>query len=251
MKEHIYSTDEYEVKIGDPVVDAEVKATSTSVAIPCAAIPDGKYLVSLEVNGTAVAYRDTFSFASGSCTVGDYTLAYSSYAVTVSTTSNNEVVRLKIEPVEVYVTDAMKAAVVEVSPPSPAELPAITDADNGKVLTANSGVWVAQTPTAGGGDTEYVHFTVTGDNVTCDHTAAEINDAIQEGKDVIGILPTGIAPSLSGVSKVSTGGNSYQLNFAFSVAYFGGSGNKLYVYNITVQSSGSISKTVKYASLTS
>ena len=143
MKEHIYSTDEYEVKIGDPVVDAEVKASSTSVAIPCEAIPDGKYLVSLEVNGTAVAYRDTFSFASGSCTVGDYTLAYSSYAVTVSTTSNNDVVRLKVEPVEVYVTDAMKAAVAKVAPEAPTELPAITAADDGKVLTANSGVWGA------------------------------------------------------------------------------------------------------------
>ena len=131
MKE--YSTSEYEVKIGDPVVDAEVKATSTSVAIPCAAIPDGEYLISLEINGTSAAHRDTFSFASGSCTVGDYTLAYSSYAVTVSTTSNNDVVRLKVEPVEVYVTDAMKAAVVKVSPPSPAELPPITAADIGKV----------------------------------------------------------------------------------------------------------------------
>lgn len=172
MKEHIYSTDEYEVKIGDPVVDAEVKATSTSVAIPCAAIPDGKYLVSLEVNGTAVAFRDTFSFASGSCTVGDYTLAYSSYAVTVSTTSNNDVVRLKIEPVEVYVTDAMKAAVVEVSPPSPAELPAITDADNGKVLTANSGVWGAANPSGGG--VLVVNFN---ENGTLDKTWQELLDA--------------------------------------------------------------------------
>ena len=118
MKEHIYSTDEYEVKIGDPVVDAEVKASSTSVAIPCEAIADGEYLVSLEVNGTVAAHRDTFSFASGSATVGDYTLAYSSYAVTVSTTSNNDVVRLKVEPVEVYVTDAMKAAVAKVAPKS-------------------------------------------------------------------------------------------------------------------------------------
>ena len=118
MKEHIYSTDEYEVKIGDPVVDAEVKASSTSVAIPCEAIPDGEYLVSLEVNGTVAAHRELLAFASGSCTVGDYTLSYSSYAVTVSTTSNNDVVRLKVEPVEVYVTDAMKAAVAKVAPKS-------------------------------------------------------------------------------------------------------------------------------------
>ena len=118
MKEHIYSTDEYEVKIGDPVVDAEVKASSTSVAIPCEAIADGEYLVSLEVNGTVVSHRELLAFASGSCTVGDYTLAYSSYAVTVSTTSNNDVVRLKVEPVDVYVTDAMKAAVAKVAPKS-------------------------------------------------------------------------------------------------------------------------------------
>ena len=118
MKEHIYSTDEYEVKIGDPVVDAEVKASSTSVAIPCEAIADGEYLVSLEVNGTVISHRELMAFASGSCTVGDYTLAYSSYAVTVSTTSNNDVVRLKVEPVEVKVTDAMKAAVAKVAPKS-------------------------------------------------------------------------------------------------------------------------------------
>lgn len=116
MKE--YSTDEYEVKIGDPVVDAEVKASSTSVAIPCEAIADGEYLVSLEVNGTVVSRRELMAFASGSCTVGDYTLAYSSYAVTVSTTEENDVVRLKVEPVEVYVTDAMKAAVAKVAPKS-------------------------------------------------------------------------------------------------------------------------------------
>jgi len=138
--EHIYSTDEYEVKIGEAVVDAEVKASSTSVAIPCKAIPDGNYLVSLEVNGTAVAYRDTFSFASGSCTVGDYTLAYSSYAVTVSTTEENDVVRLKVEPVKVYVTDAMKAAVAKVAPKSEGGgsgggVPTPTADDVGKVLT--------------------------------------------------------------------------------------------------------------------
>lgn len=182
MKEHIYSTDEYEVKIGDPVVDAEVKASSTSVAIPCEAIPDGKYLVSLEVNGTAVAFRDTFSFASGSCTVGDYTLAYSSYSVTVSTTSNNDVVRLKIEPVEVYVTDAMKAAVVEVSPPSPNELPAVTSADAGKVLAVNdSGVWGAQEPSGG------ALYVEVDNNDNTSHSATEIKNALDAGSAVFAV----------------------------------------------------------------
>lgn len=173
MKEHIYSTDEYEVKIGDPVVDAEVKATSTSVAIPCAAIPDGEYLISLEINGTAVAHRDTFSFASGSATVGDYTLSYSSYVVTVSTTSNNDVVRVMVEPLDVKTTDAFRSAVKKVAPQAPNELPAVTSADAGKVLGVNdSGVWVAQTPASGGGV-----LVVTDTNGTLDKTWQEIYDA--------------------------------------------------------------------------
>lgn len=174
MKEHIYSTDEYEVKIGDPVVDAEVKATSTSVAIPCAAIPDGEYLISLEINGTAVAHRDTFSFASGSATVGDYTLSYSSYVVTVSTTSNNDVVRVMVEPLDVKTTDAFRSAVKKVAPQAPNELPAVTDVDAGKVLTVNnSGVWVAQTPASGGGV-----LVVTRTAGTLDKTWQEIVDAM-------------------------------------------------------------------------
>lgn len=173
MKEHIYSTDEFEVKIGDPVVSAEAKATSTSLAFPCEAISDGNYLVSLEVNGTVVAHREAFSFASGSCTVGDYTLAYSSYAVTVSTTSNNDLVRLVIEPLEVDATDAFRAAVKKVAPETPNELPAVTDADDGKVLTADSGVWVAQTPTSGGGV-----LVVTATAGTLDKTWTEIVTAM-------------------------------------------------------------------------
>ena len=180
MKE--YSTSEYEVKIGDPVVDAEVKATSTSVAIPCAAIPDGEYLVSLEVNGTAVAHRDTFSFASGSATVGDYTLAYSSYAVTVSTTSNNDVVRLVIEPLKVVATDAFKAAVNKVAPEAPNELPAVAAADKGKFLHTNESTGALEWAEGGSGGGVLVVADTDG---TLDKTWQEIHDAMLSGGAVI------------------------------------------------------------------
>ena len=177
MKEHIYSTDEYEVKIGDPVVDAEVKASSTSVAIPCEAIADGEYLVSLEVNGTVAAHRELLAFASGSCTVGDYPLAYSSYAVTVSTTSNNDVVRLKVEPVDVYVTDAMKAAVAKVAPATPDELPAVGADDKGKFLHANESTGALEWAEGGsGGGVLVVNGTWGDDGCTLDKTWQEIHD---------------------------------------------------------------------------
>ena len=165
-----------------PVVDAEVKATSTSVAIPCAAIPDGEYLVSLEVNGTAVAHRDTFSFASGSATVGDYTLAYSSYAVTVSTTSNNDVVRLVIEPLKVVATDAFKAAVKKVAPEAPNELPAVAAADKGKFLHTNESTGALEWAEGGSGGGVLVVADTDG---TLDKTWQEIHDAMLSGGAVI------------------------------------------------------------------
>lgn len=58
----------------------------------------------------------------------------------------------------------------------PAELPAVTDADDGKVLTADSGVWVAQTPASGGGV-----LVVTDTDGTLDKTWQEIYDAMLLG----------------------------------------------------------------------
>lgn len=105
----------YNVTIGEPVVDAKGVADS-GLSFPCKAIPDGDYLVTLEVNGTVIAGRDKATFASGSATVGDYTLSYSSYAVSVATLTDDDVVVLRIEPLDVKVSDAFRAAVGKAAP---------------------------------------------------------------------------------------------------------------------------------------
>ncbi len=105
----------YNVTIGEPVVDAKGVADS-GLSFPCKAIPDGDYLVTLEVNGTVIAGRDKAAFASGSATVGDYTLSYSSYAVSVATLTDDDVVVLRIEPLEVKVSDAFRAVVGKAAP---------------------------------------------------------------------------------------------------------------------------------------
>lgn len=59
----------------------------------------------------------------------------------------------------------------------PAELPAVTDVDAGKVLTVNnSGVWVAANPSSGGGA-----LVVTDTDGTLDKTWQEIYDAAENG----------------------------------------------------------------------
>lgn len=98
------------IRVGKPVVDGFIKASSKSVNLPCAPV-DGDVLISLEVNGTVVARRELFTMVEGSVDVGDYTVAYSGGAVTISGTSNNDVVSIRIEPVEVVVSDAFRAAV--------------------------------------------------------------------------------------------------------------------------------------------
>ena len=66
-------------------------------------------------------------------------------------------------------------------------LPPITASDNGKVLTANSGVWVAQNPASGGG-VLVVKFAYANGTSTCDHTYAEIDAAVTAGNPVIGCV---------------------------------------------------------------
>lgn len=125
------------IRVADPVVNGVIKASDTSVSLPCAAV-DGDVLISLDVNGTNVAHRELFTMNEGSVTVGDYTVAYESGAVTITTTSNNDVVSICIEPVEVVVSAAFRAAVGEAAPDAPSELPAVTASDAGKVLTAST-----------------------------------------------------------------------------------------------------------------
>lgn len=163
------------IRVADPVADGFIKASGSSVSLPCDAV-DGDVLITLDVNGTAVAHRELFKMVEGSVTVGDYTVAYSGGAVTISTTSNNDVVSICIEPVEVVVSDAFRVAVGEAAPEAPSGLPAITGTDDGKVLTADSGVWVAQTPASGGGV-----LVVTDTNGTLDKTWQEITDAFLVG----------------------------------------------------------------------
>lgn len=164
----------YSVVIGKPVVHADKKATGSSVSFPCEAIPDGSYLVSLEVNGTVKAYRESLEFSSGSCTVGAYTLSYSSYALTVSGTSNNDIVRVMVEPLEVKTTDAFRAAVKKDAPEAPNELPAVAAADKGKFLHTNESTGALEWAEGGSGGGQLV---VTLAESALNKTWQEIHDA--------------------------------------------------------------------------
>lgn len=172
----------YSVVIGKPAVHAEKKATGSSVSFPCEAIPDGSYLVSLEVNGTVKAYRESMDFSSGSCTVGAYTLSYSSYALTVSGTSNNDIVRVMVEPLEVKTTDAFRAAVKKDAPATPNELPAVASTDKGKFLHTNESTGALEWAEGGSGGGVLV---VTDTDGTLDKTWQEIHGAMLVGHVVI------------------------------------------------------------------
>lgn len=172
----------YSVVIGNPVVHAEKKATGSSVSFPCEAIPDGSYLVSLEVNGAVKAYRESLEFSSGSCTVGAYTLSYASYALTVSGTSNNDIVRVMVEPLVVKTTDAFRAAVKKDTPETPNELPAVAAADKGKFLHTNESTGALEWAEGGSGGGVLVVHDVDG---TLDKTWKEIRDAMLVGSVAI------------------------------------------------------------------
>lgn len=125
------------------------------------------------------------------------------------------------------------------------ELPPVNSDDNGKVLGVNNGAWDKIDAPSGGGDTMFVHFALSGSDVTCDCTISEINEAIVAGKEVIGIFASpNKKASLSGVGKNAIYGDEYYLYFLFIDLLEVGSGNKLIVYKITMSApAGTISKT--------
>jgi hypothetical protein len=112
------STTGYVVKVGMPVVDDTVKATSNGATFTeNAPLTDGQYLVTLEVNGEAVAYKESVTADSG-ITVGDYSVAENAGKIVLTGASANDIVRLLIEPLEVYVSDGFRAAINKAVPKS-------------------------------------------------------------------------------------------------------------------------------------
>jgi hypothetical protein len=112
------STTGYVVKVGMPVVDDTVKATSNGATFTeNAPLTDGQYLVTIEVNGEAVAYKESVTADSG-ITVGDYSVAENAGKIVLTGASANDIVRLLIEPLEVSVSDGFRAAINKAVPKS-------------------------------------------------------------------------------------------------------------------------------------
>jgi hypothetical protein len=112
------STTGYVVKVGMPVVDDTVKATSNGATFTeNAPLTDGQYLVTIEVNGEAVAYKESVTADSG-ITVGDYSVAENAGKIVLTGASANDIVRLLIEPLEVSVSDGFRAAINKAVPMS-------------------------------------------------------------------------------------------------------------------------------------
>jgi hypothetical protein len=102
----------YVVKVGMPVVDDTVTANQYGNAEFTALNPitDGQYLVTLEVNGEAVAYKETFTADGGEINIGEYDISYDDDYATIGVTAD-DIVRLLIEPLKVSVSDGFRAAV--------------------------------------------------------------------------------------------------------------------------------------------
>ena len=174
------------IRVGKPVVDAFIKASGTSVVLPCVPV-DGYVLISFEVNGTVIARRELFEMVEGSVTVGDYTIAYESGVVTISTTSSNDIVDIRIEPVDVVISDAFRAAVNETAPQTPNELPDVGSSDKGKYLHTNESTGALEWSEGGGsGGVITVHKVADGTR-----------------------LLTGVLPNVTGYAWRNSGDNYY------------------------------------------
>ena len=219
------------LRVADPVVDGFIKASNTSVTLPCAPV-DGDVLISLEVNGTVVARRELFTMVEGSVDVGDYTVAYSGGAVTIATTKSNDVVEIRIEPVEVVISDAFRAAVNETAPQTPNELPAITESDDGKVLIAQSNgtaKWVEKPYT--------LIFKRTSSTSATKESGPDYNTAYTQSRNTnvyLRISDRWIEPTT--VDKSSS-----SIVYTFAEVYFNGPKEVLRTYSVRYYSSGTIS----------
>lgn len=104
------TTEGFRCSVGEPIdikvtvgEDEEVNLQGEAGKI----ITYGDYLITLEVNGEKAAYRDLYHLGDP-VTVGDYTISDDMYLDGVS--EGDEVV-MRLEPVELMVTDAFRAAV--------------------------------------------------------------------------------------------------------------------------------------------
>jgi hypothetical protein len=109
-KGNTITTEGFRCSVGEPIdikvtvgEDKEVDLHGEAGTI----IPYGDYLITLEVNGEKAAYRDLYHLGDP-VTVGDYTISDDMYLDGVS--EGDEVV-MRLEPVELMVTDTFRAAV--------------------------------------------------------------------------------------------------------------------------------------------
>lgn len=105
----------YNVGIDDPIVKAVVTAGESGAVVNMVReLPDGKYMISMDVGGTAVANKDVITFSDGSATCGEYTLSYSDYALTITTVEEDTVVHIIMWKVAVNITNEFRAAIKDV-----------------------------------------------------------------------------------------------------------------------------------------
>jgi hypothetical protein len=199
------TTEGFRCSIGEPIDIKVTVGEDEEVVLPVAAgkiIQNGDHLITLEVNGEKVAYRDLYHLGEDTVTVGDYTISDDMFLTGVS---EDDEVFMRLEPVEVIVTDAFRAAVAKTAP---------------KASGGGGG--------SGGDDTEYVTFTMDdalGEYV-CDHSYERIKDAMLANKKVVGLVVyqdqeagnvmKSYLPSIFDGSIEEGGGSSY-----FAIIFFG------------------------------
>lgn len=138
-------------------------------------IPYGDYLITLEVNGEKAAYRDLYHLGDP-VTVEDYTISDDMHLAGVS--EGDEVV-MRLEPVELMVTDTFRAAV--------------------KSLGG------AASESSGGGSGGGVLVVTVGESNICDASYNDVISAVAAGKVVM--------------LKTSVGGVDFPFGYKYLVSY--------------------------------